>query len=105
MKTPSSLKIAKLVFGTPDPAVTKPEAKQIAANPATGPPHSDFLPVKAAAAYLIVSKSFLDKLRSNGGGPEFVRLSARKILYRRTDLDNWARQRRFENTAQYPASK
>ena len=64
-----------------------------------------FMSVKEAAFYLKVSKSFLDKLRVNGGGPEFVRLSARKILYRRSDLDSWARQRRFESTAQYPGLK
>jgi excisionase family DNA binding protein len=102
MKTPPSLKIAKLVVapaGSDGPAKTK----QIVIPPPTGPPISDFLSVKQAATYLMVSKSFLDKLRVNGGGPGFMRLSARKILYRRSDLDNWARERRFESTAQYLA--
>jgi excisionase family DNA binding protein len=58
--------------------------------------------VKEAAAFLNVSKSFIDKLRCHGGGPLFVRLGSRKILYRRTDLENWARQRRYDSTSQYP---
>lgn len=102
MKHPPGMKITKLLVPNPD---LKPETKDVAANPATGPPASDFLPVKEAASYLKVSKSFLDKLRVSGGGPAFLRLSARKILYRRHDLDNWARQRRFESTAQYPGLK
>lgn len=101
----SSTKIAKLIPVPSGPDAAKADVKVNAANAAAIAPANDFLPVKTAAAYLMVSKSFLDKLRVHGGGPEFVRLSARKILYRRHDLDNWARQRRFESTAQYPALK
>jgi excisionase family DNA binding protein len=66
---------------------------------------SEFLAVKQAASFLHCSKSFLDKLRVQGGGPEFVRLGVRKILYRRADLEAWARQRRFQSTAEYPGPK
>jgi hypothetical protein len=54
-----------------------------------------------AAAYLRSSKSYLDKLRVYGGGPEFVRLGRRKILYRKSSLDNWTRQQRFVSTSEY----
>lgn len=62
---------------------------------------ADYLTVPEAAAFLRCSKSYLDKLRSTGGGREFVRLGVRKILYRRADLQNWARARRFDSTSQY----
>lgn len=65
------------------------------------PQPKEFLTVKEASGFLNVSKSFLDKLRCHGGGPIFTRLGARKVLYRRADLEAWARQRRFESTAQY----
>jgi excisionase family DNA binding protein len=48
-----------------------------------------------AAADLRVSKSYLDKLRVYGGGPQFLRLG-RKVLYRKSDLDFWAAQHRFK---------
>lgn len=59
------------------------------------------LTVREAADFLRCSKSYLDKLRCAGGGPEFVRLGVRKILYRRVDLLNWAKLRRFDSTSQY----
>ena len=65
------------------------------------PPEPDLLTVKEAATLLRCSKSYLDKLRCAGGGPEFIRLGLRKILYRRLDLLTWAKSRRFDNTSQY----
>ena len=62
---------------------------------------SELLTVKEAADLLRCSKSYLDKLRCAGGGPEFVRLGVRKIIYRRVDLLNWAKSRRFDSTSQY----
>jgi len=59
------------------------------------------LTTREAAAYLRVSKSYLDKLRVYGGGPTFHRLAARKIVYRRSALDAWAAERRFRSTAEY----
>ncbi len=54
-----------------------------------------------AASYLRVSKSYLDKLRVYGGGPKFLRFGKRKILYRKSDLDLWAAERRFGSTSEY----
>ena len=48
--------------------------------------------VPEAADHLRVSESYLDKLRVYGGGPTFVRLGPRKIVYRESDLDAWILQ-------------
>ena len=53
-----------------------------------------------AAADLRVSKSYLDKLRVYGGGPQFLRFG-RKVLYRKSDLNFWAAQHRFKSTSEY----
>jgi excisionase family DNA binding protein len=54
-----------------------------------------------AASYLRVSKSYLDKLRVYGGGPQFLRPGRRKILYSKFDLDLWLAARRFGSTSEY----
>ncbi len=64
-----------------------------------------FLTPKEAAAYLHVSKSYLDKLRVYGGGPKFFRFTKRKILYRKSDLDFWAAQHRFGSTSEYASAR
>jgi hypothetical protein len=65
-----------------------------------------FLTPKEAAAYLRVSRSYLDKLRCYGGGPKFLRFGKRKILYRRkSDLDFWAAQHRFGSTSEYASDR
>lgn len=46
------------------------------------------LRVKQAAAYVGVSKSYLDKARCYGGGPTFVKLGT-TVIYRSEDLDAW----------------
>lgn len=55
-----------------------------------------YLRVPAAAAYLGVSKSFLDKARCYGGGPEYMRLG-RAIVYSTADLDAFAACHRAAN--------
>lgn len=54
-----------------------------------------------AAVQLRCSKSYLDKLRVYGGGPRFLRLGKRKILYRKPDLALWAAERTFGSTSEY----
>jgi hypothetical protein len=49
----------------------------------------DILDATEAAAYLRSSPSTLAKYRMAPGGPRFIRQSARKVLYRRSDLDAW----------------
>lgn len=57
--------------------------------------------VNESADYLNCSKSYLDKLRVYGGGPTFVRLGKRKILYCKSDLDAWTASRRYTSTSEY----
>jgi excisionase family DNA binding protein len=61
---------------------------------------AEFLTPKQAAGYLRVSKSYLDKLRVYGGGPNFLRFG-RKILYQKSELNLWAAERSFSSTSQY----
>jgi excisionase family DNA binding protein len=61
----------------------------------------DYLTVKDAAAYLRVSKGTLDKFRHFGGGPEFIRVTARTIRYERGALDAWMAERRQAACAEY----
>lgn len=62
---------------------------------------SPFLTVPEAAAYLRVSKNYLDKLRVTGGGPEFFRLGRKKVLYRKDHLDAWVADRCYGSTTEY----
>lgn len=58
----------------------------------------EILDAAEAATYLRSSTSTLAKLRCYGGGPQFIRQSARKVLYRRTDLDAWLNERSRTST-------
>lgn len=51
------------------------------------------LSVREAAAFLGISKSFLDKRRLDGTGPRYLQLG-RRVLYDAADLELWAVQRR-----------
>jgi predicted DNA-binding transcriptional regulator AlpA len=56
------------------------------------------LSVDGAAQYLVVSRSFLNKLRVTGGGPVFFKIGSR-IVYALSDLDEWLAARRRTSTA------
>ena len=60
-----------------------------------------FMTADEAATYLRLSKSTLAKLRLYGGGPIFIRVSGRKIVYQRDELDAWMRAREHRSTAEY----
>ena len=47
------------------------------------------LKTTAAAEYCGVSKSLLEKLRLEGRGPAYIKLSPRLIVYSPADLDAW----------------
>ncbi len=51
----------------------------------------------AAAEYLGLSKSTLDKLRCFGGGPAYLKLG-RAVVYATADLDAWMAQRKRAST-------
>jgi len=58
------------------------------------------LTAKEAAAYLNLSDATLAKWRCIGGGPTFIRYSARCIRYTQDALDAWLAQRIAVNTIQ-----
>ncbi len=57
------------------------------------------LNVNDAARYLGVSKSWLNKARVSGGGPEFVRLTPHRVGYEVATLDRWIVARRASSTS------
>ncbi len=54
-----------------------------------------------AGRYAGVSESFLAKKRVYGGGPTYVRISARAVGYRQADLDKWLSEKSFASTSEY----
>jgi predicted DNA-binding transcriptional regulator AlpA len=53
----------------------------------------------AAARYIGLSKSTLEKARIYGGGPPFVRVTSRAVRYRVLDLDAWMHERLVSSTS------
>lgn len=58
------------------------------------------LTTEEAADYLALSPSTLATKRSRGGGPPFVKLSAKIVRYPIQQLDEWIQQLLVANTAQ-----
>lgn len=54
-----------------------------------------------AANFLKLSTRTLQAYRYAGGGPVFIRISARCIRYRRADLKKWIDLRIHQNTSEY----
>jgi hypothetical protein len=82
-------------------ALSIPNLPTIGAVPesADGCPASPYLRVQAAAKYVVLSVSMLNKLRCSGGGPTYYRLG-RAVLYRRADLDAWVERSARCSTSQ-----
>ncbi len=78
---------------TPDPAAGRPN------QPTSSPrmePIEDFdslVRQEEAAIILGVTPRCLENWRHRGGGPSYVRISARCIRYRRSDLKSWVEER------------
>jgi hypothetical protein len=58
----------------------------------------------SAASLLGFSPRALQSWRHRGGGPIFVKISARAIRYRRIDLQSWAEKRLRKSTSDRGAS-
>ncbi len=56
---------------------------------------------KEAADYVGVSKSMLEKLRTAGGGPRFMKVG-RRVVYDSADLDRWIESKKQASTADIP---
>ena len=57
-----------------------------------------------AAEYTALSPATLEKMRSTGGGPRFIRLGGRAIGYDVRDLDAWLNQHRDASAGEVPPS-
>jgi predicted DNA-binding transcriptional regulator AlpA len=58
-----------------------------------------------AAHYLNRSVRWLQKLRKDGGGPNYQRLGLRRVAYSIAELDRWRAHRTFSSVANELASK
>lgn len=56
--------------------------------------------VAQAAEYLSLSANTLNKWRTQGRGPRFVKLG-RSVCYRREDLEAWLQQQSRGSTSEY----
>lgn len=59
-----------------------------------------FFDEKQAAELLNVSRRTLQRWRTEGGGPRFIRLGERRVGYRLPDLNAWAEGRAFASHAE-----
>jgi hypothetical protein len=57
------------------------------------------LPVAEAAAYVSLSTSTLNRLRTTGGGPRYAKLAGR-VLYDVRDLDQWIEDSKRGSTSE-----
>ncbi len=62
-------------------------------------PPVELVPAKLAARLLGVHQNTLCKWRIAGRGPRFVKMG-RRVAYRLSDIEKWANQRTYSNTAQ-----
>nr|BDD48223.1 hypothetical protein 6 [bacterium] len=65
-----------------------------------GPP-DELLSTKQVAAWLGVSVQWLEIGRHKGYGPNYIKLSPRRIRYRRLDVSVWLESRRYACTSEY----
>ena len=76
---------------------------QLQERTARAAPDIDFLErlidERSAADFVGYSPRALQNWRLRGGGPQFIRVSARSVRYRRRDLIRWAEQRLRSNTS------
>lgn len=64
-----------------------------------------FLNTVEAAAYVRCAPNTLEKMRLRGDGPPFRKLSPKRIIYVRDELDAWTRNRpQFKSTSEYEAA-
>lgn len=55
---------------------------------------------KEAASLICYSQRCLQNWRLRGGGPKYVKVSARSIRYQRRDVIEWIEERKRNNTSQ-----
>ena len=73
--------------------------RQKAPPPPIVRPANGLLRVREAAARLGLSKSTLDKMRCDGRGPRFVKITNKLVGYDPADLDAYAEARKRQSTS------
>ena len=58
---------------------------------------------KQVSSWLGISPPSLQRMRSNGSGPAFVQLSARRIGYRKSAIEAWLSARTVTRVGEFPA--
>jgi predicted DNA-binding transcriptional regulator AlpA len=61
---------------------------------------AEYLDTKQAAVALGTTITHMERLRRKGGGPQFCKIGAKAVRYRRDWIDGWLEQRCFANTAE-----
>jgi hypothetical protein len=65
------------------------------------PSDDKLLNTKQLARWLEVSTQWLEIGRIKGYGPKFIRIAPRNIMYQRSDVRAWLRERLHASTAEY----
>lgn len=81
------------------------EAERIAGTQQEAAQPRRYLKPRNAAAYLDLSDRTLEEWRTKGGGPPFVKLSGKIVLYDIHDLDAWVASLKVANTSVPPRSR
>lgn len=76
-------------------------------SPAAADPLAEerLLSEREAAAFLGFGERALQNWRLRGGGPLFVKVSARAVRYRACDLRRWSAERLRASTSETPSPK
>lgn len=76
-----------------------------AVNPDDTTADTDLLTTAELAAWLGVTKAWVELGRVKNFGPPYLRLSAQMIRYRRSEVKAWLQERSFRHTGQYAAAE
>ncbi len=84
----------------PMPANQPKSARAAKPAPLITRPPNGLLRVREAAARLGLSKSTLDKMRCEGRGPRYVKITSKLVGYDPADLDAYAEGRKRQSTSE-----
>lgn len=61
---------------------------------------TDFYLIQSEAAELLrISERTLERMRLTGDGPPFMKVGARRVIYRQSDIESWLAERTFVSTS------
>jgi predicted DNA-binding transcriptional regulator AlpA len=79
---------------------TEKPSRTVKPAPLVVRPANGLIRVREAAARLGLSKSTLDKMRCDGRGPRFVKITSKIVGYDPADLDAYAESRKRNSTSE-----